>query len=257
MRTAIALLLFCSVALASVNLIYPAQLQLEKGTQAELGKISPGQTLKLIFDRQTGGNFLWDRIMLTPPAGWEKDDAPLTTRDVDSLTVFLRVAEDAAGDYSFVATARNDLGLRSPEEVTFKINVTKNVYSYSFAEGYFVEAGKTSLIPLRVRSESIAEDTLYFGKIAGLPAKWVTAEPLLIAPGAEKNTTISVTPIDEGFFRIDFAVSRNSSSIIDSAKAHLRVKPTLQSKLRAYGEGFSLVPIILQPFYALLSLFGL
>jgi hypothetical protein len=270
-RQAFALLMLCSLAAAAITITYPKSISITEVTQVStapdrpnvlqgvtLGDIAPGQALKLVISKQTGGTTIknWQKMTVTPPQGWTKDDTVDPTRDINDLTVMIYVPLTAEeGPYTIDLEASEMVGARTVESVPLTINVRKNVIAYGFAEGYHAEAGAGE-ISLLVQSESLASDALTFKSVEGFPTKWISVPDLEFGPMEWKVLKFNVTPMEEGLYTIRFNIERQSGTI-DTPEMVLRVKPTLKSKFRAFGEGFSIVPAILQPFYSLLSFLGI
>jgi hypothetical protein len=225
---------------------------------ATLGDVAPGQTIKLVLSKETGGATIknWKRMTLTPPPGWMKDDEPDAVRDVNNITVYMSVPLDAEeGPYVVDLSASELVGARTVESVPLTINVRKNIIAYGFAEGYYAEAG-AGRIQFVVKSDSLAPDRITFRSVEGFPTKWASAPTAELGPLGEQTLELTVSPLEEGLYKIKFNIERDSG-LVDSPQVELRVKPTLKSKFRAFGEGFSVVPTILQPFYSLLSFLGI
>jgi hypothetical protein len=270
-RAGVLILLFMTVVFADISLLQPKTMLFDRVTQvstspdlpnvlqgAELGNIAPGQTLAMLFSTTSGGNYDWLQASIVPPQGWAKEDAVTLERDVHTLTAYLYVPADAAeGTYTFdVVASRGVEGIRTPERVSITLNVQNDVFEYGFPEGYVAIAGKSEL-QFTVKSNSVGADTLKILGLEGLPEKYTIQTEAEIRPLEERTIILDIKPSDEGVYPITFRIGRTTSPVIDTVQTELRVKPTLQSKLALFGEGFALVPIILQPFYSLLSLFGI
>ncbi|MBI1974041.1 hypothetical protein HYS54_04465, partial [Candidatus Micrarchaeota archaeon] len=79
MRAILVALLFVAVGTANISVLAPVQLAFDKTiytdfeTQshymgnATIGRVAPGQTVYLVFDRETGDEFLWTNIQLDVP----------------------------------------------------------------------------------------------------------------------------------------------------------------------------------------------
>lgn len=270
-RACFIVLIFVGLAFANINLIQPKNMLFDQVITvsdetgkpnvlrgAELGDIAPGQTLAMVFSTTSGGNFDWTQSVIVPPQGWEKEDAVALERDVHTLTSYLYVPANAAeGTYSFdVQLSRGLEGIRTPEKVTMTLNVKNSVFDYGFPAQYAAAAGKSAL-QFTVKSNSIGSDVLKILSLGGLPEKYTIQENAEIGPLEQKTVSLDVIPLDENIYTVTFNIGRESSGIVDTVDKELRIKPTIQSKLMLFGDGFSLVPVILQPFYSLLSIFGL
>lgn len=265
------MLLVFSIFLGSVNastyLTYPTEITFEEAVELDtvahvrimeqkyLGKVSPGQVIELVFSRYTGGNFNWtDAILYAPDFGVVQEfDA-----GTQNITVNLKVpTETVEGTYTLQVNISNYLELKATESVGFQIDVQKNIYVFSLPESTTIDAGETTTLSLNVKSLSIAPETLTLGTFEGLPAKWSQTATVFIGPLQQKTASFSVTPLQEGYYDLQFKLTRASSYIAERKNFMLRVYPTIRAKFQSFGEGFSLVPMLLQPFYSLLSWIGL
>ena len=52
-------------------------------------------------------------------------------------------------------------------------------------------------------------------------------------------------------------IGRKSSNEFDRKEITVWAKPTFNSKLKAFSEGFSIIPVIMQPIYSIFSIIGL
>ncbi|MBI4214581.1 hypothetical protein HY546_01170 [archaeon] len=270
MRKTILLIVLAGVALANVNILSPTRLAFDRvvytdfDTQSHylgnetLGVVAPGQTVVLVFDRQTGDSFLWTNVEFTVPDGWTKDDAKNSTRDISNITAsFTLPREIPEGRYSLRASVQNDIGVRATEEVDLYVDVTNRVFTITPPEDASTDAGEPAPLFVSITNNGIGSDVLILGSIAGLPARWTLGAYVPVGAAETKQVEITSTPLDEGKYRLGFQVKRTSSDLIDEGAFSLRVYPTLKAKLRAISEGFDIIPMILQPLYSLLSFFGL
>jgi hypothetical protein len=269
-KIAVFLVILSGIALAApqVTMLYPKQLTftyVSHGdypacilTGAELGDIGPGQTLTLVIDRSSGAPFPWSQVTLTPPYGWAKEDTIDPVRDITNMTVTTTVPMNAAsGRYILKMTTES---LRGELECNgqVELGLTVKRFSYSFPAGFSVEAGRCSKLPVVIRSTSLVTETFSFNRIEGLPAKWSKQATFTLNPGETRTVELDVCPMDEGMYYLKFS-ALTSAGIREQgvSENYLRVKPTLKSKFQSFGEGFSIAPAILQPFYSLLSFFGI
>jgi hypothetical protein len=269
MKYLVALVLLMATVSASAMLISPKQITMNMGNytpdniyylgEFDLGRIAPGQTLELVFTRNTGQNGTESSASIF----WEKATAPAelmpqTEITATDLTMSLKIPEDKRGNLIFNVTLEGiEIGTIAPHTMTLKLQVTESVFSYSYEQRHYLYAGEPEQIPLTITSSSAGKDTLIFSDIEGIPSGWLSNSPAQIAPFEQKQIMLTVIPNEEGYFEAKINVGRTSSSLKDTNPLVLRVYPTFQSKLRAFGEGFSIIPVLLQPLYSLLSMFGL
>lgn len=270
MRAILVALLFVAVGTANISVLAPVQLAFDKTiytdfeTQshymgnATIGRVAPGQTVYLVFDRETGDEFLWTNIQLDVPEGWTKDDSKNSTRDISSVTASFTLPKNITlGTYEVRASAQNDLGVRATESIGLSFEVVERVFTITPPADARVNAGDATPIHVSVSNIGVGSDVLVLGSISGLPARWTQGQYVPIGPLETRQVTITTSPLDEGLYVLGFQVRRASSPIVDENQFYLRVLPTLKAKFRAMSEGFDLIPMILQPIYSLLSFLGL
>lgn len=264
--------LFClffvvSTVLATTTLNSPRQFTLtDSSVFNDLGNVAPGQTLNLIFSRSTGLTgetraIFWETAIATLPDG-SNVNSNLQGAEI-SLTI--KIPENTQeGDYIFsVMMTGTDLRIIVPETYKFKVNVKKDVYSFAYEVNQKVNAGEPTAIVVRVTSSSSASDTFTITNTLGVPLGWFSRQnvyvPYYDGTGMQEPTdyTLTITPFEEGYYPATLTLGKASGAPSYTLNINFRVLPTLKSKLKAYSEGFSLVPMILQPFYSLLSFFGI
>lgn len=261
---------FFSISFASMTLEYPASRHFDSRNATKvaayagdttllkgemLGDVSPGQTLKLVFSRETGSNFLWDKFQTNGPVFWNEK---LSVGD--KITLTLNVPKDAAGIYDVNITGESSYEpgtIKTPEILPVQILVMNSTYAYSFPQHFSAIIDYPNSLFFRVKSNSLAADTITFS-ISGFPARWVKDLKVTLQPFAEKGLFFAINPLDEKTrdYSVAFQAALESGTV-EQFPLTIEVNPaSFQTKLRAMGEGFSLIPILLQPFYSLLSLFG-
>ncbi|NYZ79664.1 hypothetical protein H0N95_00255, partial [Candidatus Micrarchaeota archaeon] len=221
----------------------------------DLGNVAPGQTLELVFSRNTGpGNTESDASIF-----WEKVDGIGFTSSLNGMDIDVTYKIPAAtrGNYALELTLEgSEVGTIAPHKMTLKMYVTEDVYSFGYEPSLVMSAGTTEDVVVKITSMSAASDVINFRSTEGIPSGWINQNDVVIGPGETKMVTMKVTPNEEGMYNAKIKAGRSSSAIQDVLPLNVRVKPTLSSKLKAFGEGFSIIPVIMQPFYSLLSLLG-
>lgn len=260
MKRAICFLLCLSTVFATVELVGPGDKILLNDVSNYIGDAAPGQTVEFLFNRSTGGDgetraIFWETATATTPA------AEASTLQGGKLSLKVKIPEDAIGDFTFSVTLEGtELELIVAETKPITIIVRDNVYTVDYVKDREIDAGKTTQIEINVGGTSIASDTLMITSIEGIPAAWIKMDDLHVSYVGSRedplSTTFNVTPFEEGYYKAKLTIGRASVGTADIIEMNFRVYPTLKSKLKAYSEGFSIIPIILQPFYSLLSWFG-
>lgn len=266
----VASLFFCSLVFASITLEYPVSKHFDSRNAVKiatyagdttilrgemLGDVSPGQTLALVFSRETGSNFLWDKMQTDKPVFWNEK---LSVGD--KITLTLNIPKDAAGTYDVNITGTSSYApgtIKTPEILPVQIQVINSTYESSFPSHFNAIIDYPNSLFFRVKSKSLAPDTITF-TISEFPARWAKEVKAAFKPLEEKNLFFAINPLDEKTreYSVAFAAARESG-ITESTPSTITITPaSFSTKLRAMSEGFSLIPILLQPFYSLLSLFG-
>lgn len=254
LKELICFILVMFTAFGTTTLLNPKNVVLTDGINL-LGDVGPGQTVDLIFSRGTGVTgeqraifwYLAESSEIVTPS----------TIDGDEIILQVKIPTDSRGAYSFSVTMKgSEVGLIEPETYDLRVNIKENVYDFSYTQDYTLYAAETKYINITVNGSSIADDTFIFEDTEGIPSGWITRGTIEIPALSKKNISLGVTPLEEGYYEAKINIGRESSSIVDPVSFNMRVYPTLNSKLESFGEGFSIVPYILQPFYSLLSWLG-
>ncbi len=258
----IACLLVFSIASASVALLEPVRIMMNEGKYLEdgsyfvgeydLGKIGPGQELDLVFSRNTGPNGTESKASIF----WEKATSTVQqySYEMKSDKIILKIImpKGYRGVYVFNVTMLGvEVGTITPHTITFKVFVTEDVYEYYYDANAVSIQGQTIIIPISIKSNSIAEDVLFFDNTKGMPSKWIQPVSVKMPPLSQHTVMMRVTPNEEGFY--DATLLSRHAGFNDALPLKLRVYPDFMAKARAFSQGFSITAIILQPFYSLIS----
>jgi len=218
-----------------------------------IGSIAPGQTLKLTIDRQSGTTFLWDNIEATIPTGWEQTVSKL----VSTIEYDIKVPKEAAaGTYSVTLLASGDMQVLSPNSIILTMDVSNALFSIKADPFYAVYIDTSNSVPFSITSDSIAKETLTIA-IAGIPSSWINSKNVVLSPREERRMFFTIEPKTEGLYPITFKATNEAGTDLVSADSTMVVYPaSLKAKLTVLSEGFSIVNIVLQPLYSLLSLIG-
>ncbi len=246
------LLLLVSISMAEVTILHPIEKTFNDSLY--LGKISPGQELKLVFSRETGPNGNKKTIF------WEKAVIPQQflineTIEGNQITTWIKIPEQhPTGMLSFNVTLQNNILYIMPEQRQITMNVSKNLYSFSYPDSFSSKAGEKIEIPVEIISESIAEEKIRITDSINFPLKWTHMPEIKFNGKGKKTAMLTVNPSEEGDYNIALKLETSTGEEAGIIKIHLRTTPTISSKLKAFEEGFSVTPIIMQPFYSFLSL---
>lgn len=218
----------------------------------KLGNIAPGQSFKLTVDRASGTIFSWDNLDLSVPEGWKKAGSKFASEFIYEITV----PKEAAGTYTLTLSASGDIKVMTPNVLSLTVDVRNDVYSFEILPEYEVFMDTSNAVQFSLKSDSLAYDTIHLS-LEGVASEWVKDKSIEIAPNEERRTFFLVDPKNEGTYDVTFAVVSSLEGAAGSADSKLIVRPTsLKSKLTVLNEGFSIVTVVLQPFYSLLSLLG-
>jgi uncharacterized membrane protein len=258
--------LFLTIASASIHITYPKDVTYSEVVKIskqsgepnylkneKLGNIAPGQSFRITIDRASGTIFFWDNLDLTVPEGWKKVGSKSASEFVYEVTV---PKETAIGTYKIILSASGDIKVMTQNMLNLTIDVRNDVYSFKIMPQYDVFMDTSNSLPFSIKSDSLATDTVYLS-LVGIASDWVASKSVVMAPNEERKSFFLVDPKNEGTYDITFNAVSSLEGAAGSADSKLVVQPTsLKSKLKVLNEGFSIVTVILQPFYSLLSLLG-
>jgi hypothetical protein len=258
--------LFLAIAAASIHMTYPkdvtysdiAKASNQSGDpnylkQEKLGNIAPGQSFRLVIDRYTERDFVWDNMDVAIPEGWKKVGSKSASEFIYEINV---PKETAIGPYKIILSASVEIKVMTPNILNLTVDVRNDVYSFKVMPEYKVFMDTSNSVPFSVKSDSLATDIVYLS-LGGIASDWVSSKSVVIAPNEERKALFLVDPKNEGTYDITFTAVSSLEGAAGSADSKLVVQPTsLKSKLKVLNEGFSIVTVILQPFYSLLSLLG-
>ncbi len=258
--------IFLTIVSASIHITYPQDVTYSEIAKAssqsgdptylkteKLGNIAPGQTLRINIARTSGTMFFWDNLDVKVPEGWKKVGSKYASEFIYEITV---PKETATGTYKIILSASGDIKVMTPNVLNLTIDVRNDVYSFKVMPQYDVFIDTSNAMPFSIKSDSLATDTVYLS-LSGIASDWVASKSAVLAPNEEKKSLFLVDPKNEGSYDITFTAVSSLEGAAGSADSKLVVHPTsLTSKLRVLNEGFSIVTVILQPFYSLLSLLG-
>ena len=258
--------LFLTLASASIHITYPKDVTYSEVVKVskqsgepnylkneKLGNIAPGQSFRIAIDRASGTIFFWDNLDLTVPEGWKKVGSKYASEFVYEVTV---PKETATGSYKIMLSASGDIKVMTQNMLNLTIDVRNDVYSFNILPKYEVFMDTSNLLPFSIKSDSLATDTVYLS-LSGIASDWVASKSAVMAPNEGRKSFFLMDPKNEGTYDITFNAVSGLEGAAGSADSKLVVHPTsLKSKLEVLNEGFSIVTVILQPFYSLLSLLG-
>jgi len=266
MKKLLALILLISISLANVYVISPVEntvTQIDHSDYEEhitylkdsyLGKIGPGQRLDLKFSRDADETFMWNSVEVLE---CDYNCQVEITDDYFQVSLQLPINEPE-GMKKVKLQFKNDLDLRTTEIVSFVFDATKeNLYTFDVTDNLQVFAGDPQPVWFSITSNSISTDELILGDFEDFPAAWSHSGTIQVMPGQTQMAKFDMNALDEGIYDLTFQLSSTTGAVLGQQSLQLRVFPTLKSKFRIYSEGFAFIPAILQPFYSLLSWFGL
>ena len=258
--------LFLTLVSASIHITYPKDVTYSEVVKIskqsgepnylkneKLGNIAPGQSFRITIDRASGTIFFWDNLDFAVPEGWKKVGSKYASEFVYEVTV---PKETAIGTYKIILSTSGDIKVMTQNVLNLTIDVRNDVYSFKIMPQYDVFMDTSNSLPFSIKSDSLATDTVYLS-LTGIASDWVASKSAVMAPNEERKAFFLVDPKNEGTYDITFNAVSSLEGAAGSADSKLVVQPTsLKSKLEVLNEGFSIVTVILQPFYSLLSLLG-
>lgn len=264
MKQLILFIMLTSIALSSVTMIYPKELTVNYGHYDEnqdyflgvheLGKVAPGQQISLVFSRNTGDN------NTESPASiyWESATGKNVISKLSGNTIeAVFTAPEKLGTYLFNITLKgNEIGTIAPHIISFRIETSEDAYEYTFDRMHTMKAGESKEFIIVVKSNSVADDTILFEKAEGIPSGWIVINNIELKSGETKTTTATLTPNEEGHYSANLLIGKKSTAHLDEEEITVWAKPTFTSKMKSFNEGFSIIPVIMQPFYSIFSMIG-
>jgi len=266
LKTLVLLSLFTVVVSASIHMTFPKEVTYSDVAKvssthgepnylkdANLGSIAPGQTLDIVIDRSTGTAFFWDNLQIAVPDGWQHTGA----KHPDYFNWQLIVPKDAAlGMYNLTMYASGDIQVVTPEIIRLALDVRNDVYSFKVDSSYPVYIDSSNSVPFTVKSDSVAADVVRLS-LDGVPSTWYGSKSVILSPNEGRRMFFLVEPKTEGSYDIAFKVSSSLGGAGGSADSKMVVYPaSLKAKLTVLNEGFSIVTVVLQPIYSILSIIG-
>ena len=213
-----------------------------------LGKLSPGQSVKLVFSRESGTPYDWDQVVVRASQGLKVSEKT----GASGFTVTVEAEEEDENAWVEIYFVEEFM-FRGTERIVFKLNVTKNAYAHDFVQEN-VLAGENSYYTFSVKSESLVDDVIS-AKLVGLPGAWSKPASAVVKSGDTIEVKIPVKATEEGKYPVTLEV-QYASGLREDFQRELWVKPTMRSKMKSVGEGFVLVPGVLQPLYSIIGFMG-
>ena len=240
--------MLCLQAYAAIYLVEPQDQKLLPGKELAFGKISRGETLKVVIKKKSDLGEDWSQIKVEPeflPSGWKAESVE-TDKTLIALVTVSKGAAVSMQRLKFLAVSQQQPELN--ESFFAKVSVHESLLNATI-ENLSQEAvlGQASLFNLVLNNDSIAEHSLRAEST--LPNFWFEAEEIKLAPNETKTVTLSVMPLTYGEKSFSFKVSSMHNASSFGFPAKLNTKPTLLGMYQAPITGLPIFAPTMLPFY--------
>lgn len=244
-------LLSCAVYADSLVLRPVESLLNNSKNTADLGRIMPGQTLKLIISDNSFKGFLWKKAeVISLPAGWEllnsfKNDKAFEVHILVPETTQLNV-------YSFKVKVSAPSVSVLTEQYEFRVQVADGLI-FSSSPKLSLEGliGSKTDFELTVYNNSMSDETVLIQST--LPETWTKPKEILLKANSAETLKFELIPQRIGLRSFSFAVGNDSKSF-SSIDAEIKVQPSLHAKYFAFIAGFPFYSVSVVPFSLLNAL---
>ncbi|MBS3057165.1 MAG: hypothetical protein J4415_00895 [Candidatus Diapherotrites archaeon] len=233
------LILMLGFASADILVTSPTENRLLPNERLELGSISPGETLIIGINSDTGYTTQqkWSRaefISETLPENWEYTNSKYLA---DVFTLQLKVPEDAEKGAYNAKIKLTDVKHNIPDEfVQLLFYVEDNLITADISDlRQDVIVGEQASFKLTIINDSIAEHEISVAST--LPSYWFSGQKITARPKSVITKTLKADPKVYGTKQFDFYItSEQTGKKIATFNAQLNVFPTPSSK---FASGFN------------------
>ncbi len=252
------LLMLCLQAYAAVYIVEPLDEKLFPGQELSFGKISRGETLKVVVKKKSDLGQDWFQILVDPeflPPSWKAESIETDK----TLIALVTLSEDAAVSMQRLKfLAVNDLQPELNESFFATVSVHESLLSASI-EDVVKDAvlGQETIFSLVLNNDSIAEHSLKAE--SSLPGYWFKSQEMVLAPNETRTVALSVQPLTYGEKNFSFKVLSLYNDTGFDFPAKLNTKPTLLGMYQAPITGLPLFSPTMLPYYlinGILSIFS-
>lgn len=249
------ILLFGSMAFATITIAKPVQQTIPEDQVFELGEIEAGQSFDLIVSKYSVGTEgkAWESFIITLPTDWKMQITPQPNNPNTIVYVVTVPARAASQSYSIqVKSVPGASGLQS-QVVSLLVKVSDNLIR---ADVDNLSQTTTVGVPVsyrgRLQNNSIATARVRIDSDSG--SLWFKPIELSIPPKQSEELNLVLNPGHYGKKPFQFFVyqldglNRDPVATFD---AELIVNPTLKSKFSSSLNGFPFFTPSLLPYYLL------
>ncbi len=231
-----------SLASADVLVVSPVEKRLLNDERLELGSISPGETLIIGINSDTGYSTRqkWSRAEFVAenlPENWQYTNSKYLA---DVFTLQLGIPEDAEkGPYN-IKIRLTDAKRNNPDEfIQLLFYVEDALLTTDISDlRQDVIVGKEAKFKLTIINDSIAEHEILIA--SSLPGYWFAEQEITAKPKSILTKTLKINPKIYGAKQFDFyVVSKRTNAKIATFNAQLNVFPTPPSKFAAGFNGLA------------------
>jgi len=250
--------MLCLQAYAAVYLVEPLDQKLSPGQELSFGKISRGETLKVVVKKKSDLGQDWSQISVDPeflPPSWKAESIETDK----TLIALVTLSEDAAVSIQRLKfLAVNNLQPELNESFFATVSVHESLLSASIEDlGQDAVLGQPALFNLVLNNDSIAEHSLKAE--SSLPGYWFESREIKLLPNETRAVALSVQPLTYGEKSFSFNVFSLHNDTSFDFPAKLNTKPTLLGMYQAPITGLPIFSPTMLPYYlinGILSIFS-
>lgn len=266
----ITILFLTSMVLAQqvAQVLEPVAVSVQNGGTVNLGTIGPGQTLAVTVNGTAIGNkgleANWGVLgVMSTPNGWTGFDSAVFAKNMKAT---IKADPDAANGVYTVEFKLTECQQKNenctPEQglgsVTFygTINVSSDVLVTSMPiTNITTGVNQPARYPVIIENNGNADDVFQI-YATGVPG-WNFTKSVFVPAGGTVNTFYEIAVNEESSYLPTIVIQSSSSNqLSQSYTVALVCKSNLVGDLQATKNGVLLFPIVLEPLYSLMGIFG-
>ena len=236
------LAMLLELASADVLVTSPIEKRMLTNERLELGSISPGETLIIGINSDTGyaTKQKWSRaefVSDTIPSDWQYTNSKYLA---DVFTLELKIPEDAEKGAYNIKIRLTDAKRNNPDEfIQLLFYVEGNLLTTDISDlRQDVVVGTEAKFRLTIINDSIAEHKILIS--SSLPSYWFAEQEITAKPKTILTKTLKINPKVYGAKQFDFyVISKPAGTRIATFNAQLNVFPTPPSKFAAGFNGLA------------------
>lgn len=242
---------------ADAFLVDPVVQKAKPHGELDVGSISPGEKLEVIFSTDSGygkeAQWLQARLGSAVPGGnIQSTNSGVGTKSL--ITSIQTSAGTQEGDYSIPLTLTGEDGVLQDEPFTIRLGVKKELVHASLSATQ-ISGGVNQVSVFSVLLGNDSSASVPVRVEPALPFTWSAPRELVLKPHTFERVDVQVTPRFAGPKTFDIVVRRtDKESTLDTLKGTVVANPTLKDRYAAGLYGFPFFSISLAANYLLNAL---